>query len=330
MKNLRHILVVALLFSLFACQKENSSQVTLSSEEILIEQLKAYPQLDQFRAALEACEVQVEQGYHDLTILAPANQELLDLLTAFEVSSFEDLKQTIGKDYYQAWLASHFLPSAAKIENLRTSYVPSLARNAQGLNIHHYLIREKSIVEIDGVRLEFLQQDLNINAGYLHIVKQVQRPATLSRLVKTNDQSFTILQRALQGPARSIAAILNNDSEEYTFFAPDDDAFDRYFLSKNCSDLNDYVAQEGKQALVDLLKGHILKSSFQLQDLDGLSKESLLEGSYINFRLENGNVELQRTSATAMGPFPSSIIQQGNINGFNGSLHLLDEVLNLP
>lgn len=330
MKDMRFILLLGLFFLALSCQKENVVEDTLTSEEILIEQLKAFPQLDLFRSAIEACDVQVEQGYQDLSIMAPSNAVLNDLLTDFEVASFGELKQLIGPKYYRAWLASHFLPTAAKIENFRTSYVPSLALNNQAHAIHHYLEREKSIVEIDGQRLNFVQKDIHIAAGYLHIINNNIRPATLARLVKTNDQRFTILQRALQGPASSVSVILNNDSEDLSFFAPTDQAFDRFFQDNGCSDLNDFVSKKGAKALVDLLKAHILKNSYQLHELDGLSKESLLKGSYINFQLVNGNIELIRQSATAMGPFPKSAVLTGDINGFNGSLHILNEVLNLP
>lgn len=327
---MRKLIVICLAFIVLSCAKESDPQVTLSPELILLEELKAYPQLDQFRAAMEACDIEMGDAQQSLTILAPSNEELSSFLTEMDVADFPALKTCMGKKHYQAWLAAHFLPGAAKIENLHTSYIPSLAQNNGTNAIHHHLMREKSLVEINGQRLSFKVKDLAIQKGYLHLIDNNLRPATIYKLIASNDQRFTTLQRAMQGPAKSIASLLNSDGKHYTFFAPDDQAFDEFFQSQACADLTEFVEKKGAKALVDLLKAHIIPQPYQLQELDGLTIESLLSGSHIRFQLDRGNIELNRYSATAMGPFPSATVESGNINAFNGSLHILNEVLKVP
>lgn len=326
---MRKLVYIALSILALSCNKETEPQFTASSEEILVEQLKAFPQLDRFREAMEACEVKMNANYQNLSIFAPSNEELNRLLNEFEVADFTSMKSQMGTKYYRAWLASHFVPSAAKVENLRTSYIPTLAMNAEQKAIHHHFVREKSIVEINGQRLSILSKDHSLAAGYVHIINNSLRPATLFKLVNSNDHNFSILQQALQGPAKSIASQLNSDSDNLTFFAPNDYAFEQYFRDKNCSDLNDYLQKYGANQLVELLKGHIIKTAYDLQDLDGTRIETLLNGSFMDFQVINGNIEIKRTGNLAMGPFPKATIHSGNIYGFNGSLHLLNEVLKL-
>lgn len=326
---MRRILYIGLCLLALSCSKDSNPQINVSSEVLLVEQLKAFPQLDRFREAVQACEINMGESFNDLSIFAPTNAEMNRLLAEFEVNDFESLKSQMGKKFYRAWLASHFLPSAAKVENLRTSYVATLAINGHGNAIHHHLVREKSIVEINGQRLNIQSKDHGIDAGYLHIINGSLKPATLFKHVNSNNHSFSILQRALQGPANSVASLLNRDSESYTLFAPNDQAFDHFFREENCSDLSDFVAKKGKKALIDLLRAHIVQGAYDLNQLDGVSHESLLKGSFIQFQLKNGNIELKRSSATAMGPFPKASVYSGNVYGFNGTLHTLNNVLKL-
>ena len=111
--------------------------------------------------------------------------------------------------------------------------------------------------------------------------------------------------------ASGITGFLNN-GDLYTFFAPSDTAFQK--LPEGT--INDLLKPENKPRLVQLLRNHIVAGKLNFKDLQNGDKLKTLDGD-----------ELLVTETWGRTSINNSVIQNGNIEASNGTLHSLDKVL---
>ena len=304
---------------LLSCSSEDDRDIYQSPQN-LIEQIKAIDDISRFSEALELCESDLSQSYPSITVLAPTNQALDAYLSDIGLQSFEELKALLGADRYQAWLGSHFLPQALKWEHMQIAYVPTLAHNPRGQNIHSFTYREKSQIWINNQNLSWQEKNLEITAGFLHKIDQILPPATLNTHIKSNLLNFSILHRALARTPNNLAVMLNQDDKLFTLFAPTDQAFDRYFQTLGVSDLTGYLETYGAEQLESLLKKHIVPGSHNTEDLNNQSFNTLLTNQSLAIRVYNG-------VRFVISEQDSSAINLQNITAYNGKLNILNEVL---
>lgn len=261
----------------------------------------------------------------EFTLLMPSEEALQNFLDDLGAQNFEELKEKIGSDYFKAWFASHILPQAAKIENLHTAFIPTMAHNSAQQPIYIYWQREKSVVKINGQWINLQSRDQELNAGMMHQIEQVLNPSTLSKLVRAHSENFSILERALR--MTNLSSTLNNDRKRYTLLAPSDQAFDLYFQDLNCGDLDGYLSKYGSAQLKELLEAHLIRGSHKLSTLSGSQRQSLSPNHSLFFVLDNGNITVKRSANDITN---SAQVLITDISGFNGSLNIINEVLKLP
>lgn len=319
---MRKLVTLCSLLIVFACSKEEKpaqEQVSLS----LNEQIAQINDAAKFSEALDCSDLNLDG--QALTFLVPSDAALDEFLTELELSDFEAMKSAIGKDYYNAWIGSHIFPQAAKLENLHSAFVPSIATNNKGLPVYQHLWREKSLLRINGQQVDILQKDVNINSSYLHLTDKVQRPSTLTKLIRAHSSTFSILDRALQ--ICNLSPMLNSDQASYTIFAPNDDAFDRFFQHMEVGDLDGYVAEYGLSDLSEIIRAHIISGTHQVQALSGNTVQSQMQNAGLQISLRNGNLMVSRSNANYQ---KEAQVLLTDITAFNGSLNIIDEVLKLP
>ncbi len=319
---MRRLALLCTLSLVFACSKNDQVDQHQSSLS-LDEQVSAISGAKLFGKALAEADLDLEG--QSLTILAPTDASLELFLNDWEVSNFTELKSLIGDTYYNAWLGSHIIPEAAKLENLHSAFVPTLAENSNNRSVNMHFWRSKSLVRINGHMLNMPVKDQVLSQGYLHQIDEVLRPATLNVLVSAHRSEFSILNRALQ--VCNLAPLLNNDQNQYTLLAPNDAAFDRYFQSMGCGDLDGYLADHGVAALTDLIKAHLINGAHNLSNLSGRSLSSQLASANLSVELLGGNLIVSR-NASAYASQAQVLVT--DITAFNGSLNIINEVLKLP
>lgn len=319
---MRKLALLCTLTLVFACSK-NDQVDQHESPLSLNEQVSAISGAKLFGDAM--AQADLDLSGQSLTILAPTDASLQDFLADWEVEDFSALKSLIGNSYYNAWIGSHIIPEAAKLENLHSAFVPTLAQNSSNRSVNMHFWRSKSVVRINGHWLNIPGKDRVLSQGYLHQIDEVLRPATLNALVSAHSSEFSILNRALQ--VCNMAPLLNNDQNQYTLLAPNDAAFDRYFQSMGCGDLDGYLADHGVAALTDLIKAHLINGAHSLSNLSGRNLSSQLASANLSVELIGGNLIISR-NANAYASQAQVLVT--DITAFNGSLNIINEVLKLP
>jgi uncharacterized surface protein with fasciclin (FAS1) repeats len=321
---MRKIVLLILFISILACKKDSDNLTSNTSVLIVEEQLELYPSISLFKDAITACEDTLNLSFNNITIYAPTNGVLSQFLQDAGAANFTELKAMIGTDFYRAWLGSHFFPSALKLEQMPSAYIPTLANNPSGQRIHSYSFREKSILAINGQYLNIVDRDIEIPSGILHIINQKMQVPTISKLINANGQNFSILKRALQITSNSLASLLNREDQLFTIFAPNDAAFDSYFQDLGCSDLNGFIELFGNDGLEDLLSLHISRGTYDIANQNGQNLKSLYMNEDLQISLNAGNLKVSNSNNSE-----ANIIQT-DITAFNGRIQLIDAVLNLP
>jgi uncharacterized surface protein with fasciclin (FAS1) repeats len=125
----------------------------------------------------------------------------------------------------------------------------------------------------------------------------------------SKELNMTTLYRGIL--ASGITGFLNN-GDLYTFFAPSDTAFRK--LPEGI--INDLLKPENKPRLVQLLRNHIVAGKLNFKDLQNGDKLKTLDGD-----------ELLVTENWGKTSINNSVIQNGDIEASNGTLHSLDKVL---
>ncbi len=321
---MRKIAILLLCLTFIACEKDNESPSMQPYTLSLEQQLEAYPSLSLFTEALANCEDTLNESANEITLFAPTNAVLNQFLSDANVSNFKELKDAIGTEFYRAWMGSHFFPSALKLEQMQTAYIPSLAYNSLGQQIHTYSQREKNILALNGQYVNLVEHDLNIPAGILHITNQKIQVPTITKLISANANSFSILKRALQISDNSLASMLNREDQMFTIFAPNDAAFDQFFLDLDCGNLDGFIEIFGTTALENLLKQHISRGSLNISSFNGQIINTLLPGESLSISLLEGNLQVSN------GGQSEARIVHTDITAFNGRIQLIDQVLKLP
>jgi uncharacterized surface protein with fasciclin (FAS1) repeats len=319
---MRKLVILCSLLIVFACSKEeepNQEQLDLS----LTEQIAKLNGAQLFAEAIACSDFDLEG--HQLTFLVPNDAALNDFLAELELADFAAMKEQIGQEYYNAWIGSHIIPQAAKFENIHSAFVPTLAQNAKGYTVFQHVWRDKSLLRVNGQMVGIIQKDVDLGDSYLHLTDKVQRPSTLMKLIRAHSGSFSILDRALQ--VCNMTPLLNSDQARHTIFAPNDDAFDRYFQSMGVGDLDGYLREYGVSELTNLISAHMISGTHQIQAINGTVLQSQLQTAGLQISLNNGNLMLSRTNASYQ---KEAQVLLTDITAFNGSLNIIDEVLNLP
>lgn len=314
------LLCIPIIFMACSKDEEPAQEITRLS---LPEQVEQSTSNTLFAEALACADYDLSQ--EQLTLFVPSEKALTAFLNDVGATSFESFKNQIGSAYYKAWIGAHLLPESARLENLHTAFIPSKGSNSEGQPIYMHLWRNKSVIRLNGQWIDILERDKSISNGIIHEIDQVLNPATLTKLVRAHQQSFSILERALR--ITNLAPILNNDQKKFTLLAPNDQAFDQYFQDKECGDLDGFIAEYGIAELKRLIEGHMLNGAHYVNDLKGSSLNSNASNAGLSIYLDNGLLRVQRTGVNGG---KSAHILINDISCFNGSLNIIDEVLKLP
>lgn len=153
--------------------------------------------------------------------------------------------------------------------------------------------------------------DVEASNGVIHIVDEVLLPAeeTIADIAAANTD-FTTLVGVLD--AAGLLPTVSGDGP-FTVFAPTNAAFDA--LPEE--DL-DYIVND-MDILVDVLTYHVLGARVFSTDVVGLTSATALNGDDITISVDGSTVMLNSATVTAT-----------DIQGSNGIIHIIDEVLLPP
>lgn len=173
----------------------------------------------------------------------------------------------------------------------------------------------------------------NIQAinGIIHGLDRVLLPqgiyqnilsATLNLKDRSENRGYTSFLAAAE--KAGLTSFLEDEDEEFTVFAPNNEAFDALFsLITNFDSLEDFETEEEIEALRALLTYHIHEGSIMSSQLTDGGTIPTIHGDVITADLTGENARLRPSYSEAL----PSVISTPNIGATNGVIHGINRVL---
>jgi transforming growth factor-beta-induced protein len=244
--------------------------------------------------------IDVLVGHQDFTILAPTDQAFRNLPQAdiealLRYENRAKLREILTYHVIKGRVSSEDLAGKSSATTVNGSKV-TIASNKKGLAINEATV---------------LQADIRCTNGVIHVIDRVLTPPTPDILTTAERAgSFSTLLTAIK--AAGLVDALQADGP-FTVFAPTDEAFAK--LPKET--LRKLLDPHNKQALVDVLKLHVVSNDYEASDLAELKTvPTLLEGK--SLAIAGKGAKLRVTGVNVL---------KANIKAGNGIIHVVDEVL---
>jgi len=236
----------------------------------------------------------------EFTVFAPTNDAFAAFLTDIG-ASLDDLT----KEDLTPILTYHAVGAKALSSSLETGYINTLYSALEGYPV-------SMLVEVgDGVTLNgdisVSSPDVEVSNGVIHVIDGVLTP-TSAVDIAINNGNFSILVEAVV--KAGLAETLSGPGP-FTIFAPTNDAFEALFDAlEGVNGIEDLSAE----ALIPILQYHVVSGNVLSTDLSDGPVPTL-----------NGDITFALGSAVTING--SSEVIATDIQGTNGVIHVIDEVL---
>jgi len=235
------------------------------------------------------------------TVFAPPNSAFSGLAT--DTFTGDDGSQTLAADI----ISYHAIPGAVTAENVPNSDVSSV----EGTNLTLRQFADGSVT-VNGVPVT--TTDIQARNGIIHLIDGVLLGSLNIAQRATVEPSLSTLAAAVGAADASVANTLTDEGNEYTVFAPTNDAF-------SALDVEDIT---GDQDLVtDLLLNHVVSGSVASGDITNGQEVPSLE------QAADGDSDRLTFTVTSDGSVSVNGIpvSTADIQTVNGVVHVIDGVL---
>jgi len=291
------LLIATTLFT--ACSDEEEAPVIVSNNIV-----EVADEAGNFSILLEAAQKAGLANFlateDDLTVFAPTDAAFTALLSELGLSSLDDIPVA---DLAQI-LSYHVIGTEVMSADVSTGYVPTLA-SFDGSSISMYVVAGDDVT-ING-DVSVTTADVEADNGVIHVVDKVILPPTVVNIALANENFTTLVQAVVK--AGLVDAL--SSAGPFTIFAPTNDAFDALFDQLGISGVDDLTAEQ----LVPILTYHVVPGNIVSNELANGEVSTLNEGSSLTVDL-TGGVMINESKVIA-----------ANIQGTNGVIHVIDQVL---
>lgn len=250
------------------------------------------------------------QGDGPFTVFAPNNAAFDSLLAQNGWASLSE----IPAETLEAVLKYHVVSGEVKSTDLAEGYVATLSEGPNGsgvvlsvTNDGGFKFNEASPVEVD----------VEASNGVVHVIDKVMMPTNMVDIATANPNLSTLVEAlSVTGLTTDFLAALA-DSDNYTVFAPTNDAFVALLgTNTDWNGLDDIPVS----LLNDVLSYHIVSGNVRSGDLQAGSEPTLLAGVDLTINLDNG-------AAVETINGQSVPVAIADIQATNGVYHVIEEVL---
>lgn len=299
----------------------------------ILDHANANPDFSLFAEAIEIAELSEALSVTDpenedfpYTVFAPTNAAFENLLSqvngAFGWSSLEE----IPVEVLQQILMLHVVPGENVLSGAVAGTEPETLEGST-LTIDG----ESVISDYSYTGTNFLFTDVQAINGVIHAIDKVLLTdavfqdildSTLNLKERSEDRGFTSFLAAVE--KAGLTSLLEDEDEEYTLFAPNNEAFEALFeLINNFESLDDFESEEEIEALRQLLTYHIHEGSVMSSQLVNDDMISTVNGDEIRVDLTGTNARLRPSFEHGL---PATITTP-NIGATNGIIHGINRVL---
>lgn len=313
MKTINHLLKLSLVsvfcLGVISCSEDDGGgNVIIVESTTIVDLAVATPDLSNLVAALErASLVSALEADGPFTVFAPTNAAFSDFLAANNFASLEDVPVDLLTDV----LLNHVVSGENFASSLSSGYASSLSTAGAGGNNLSLYIDTSSGVVVNGTST-VTAADIDASNGVIHIIDAViGLPDIVDHAV--SNPNLTELVGALTANGNTtFTTLLSDDNEEFTVFAPVNDAF-ASFTNPNNNELDNILSNHvivGTAAFSAGLSTSYVSTAAANVDGDAISL-------YIN---TEGGVTLNGSSTVAAA----------DIVATNGVIHAVDAVIDIP
>lgn len=237
------------------------------------------------------------------TFFAPSNDALRIFMDLQGVSEIENL----DKDILQNILLYHLIWGASLEEDLITDYVETWSTNSPDESYVSMYINASANVVLNKTS-DIILNNIEAENGVLHIIDEVLNLPTIENVISDNEE-FSVLLSVIK---RLDLDEKMRSNQVLTFFAPNNEAFERFLVALAVEDL----AEIPDDTLEDIMLYHFIESNIKMDDFETGSFQTLNKNNNINVEIGpdiriNNHVTLTDT----------------DIQSVNGVVHMIDEVL---
>jgi len=242
------------------------------------------------------------QGTGPFTVFAPTNEAFADLLADLGVSSLDDL----SAEALTPILLYHVVSGKVLSTDLTNGYVNTLSAGPEQTAISLQVNADEVILNGSS---EITSADILATNGVIHVIDKVLLPPTVVNLAINNPQ-FSILVEAV---VKAELATTLSGAGPFTVFAPTNAAFEELFTALGVSGIADLT----KEQLVPILLYHVVSGNVLSSELSSGNVATL-----------NGDIAVNLGASVTING--SSVVVLTDVQGSNGVVHVIDEVLLPP
>ncbi len=254
------------------------------------------------------------------TVFAPNDQAFQVLLSQGNYANLDAVIADIGNDGLRNLLLYHVLQAEVRSNQVTSDYATTAATNADGDRLSLFTQASGGVTINDVATVQ--DADIEASNGVIHEIDFVLSPLNVAELISVNSETYSSLLAALSVADGDLTALLSSESNTYTVFAPDNEAFDALLQATGSADLNALVTTlGGTNVLASVLLYHVVKGNVRAEDLQD---NMMVETSFPN---NSFTVNLGSEVTITDGQGGTSTVTQTNIQGTNGVVHRISAVL---
>ncbi len=319
MKNFLRFTKVALialtLVGLFSCadDDDNGNIIDNSDSNTIADFVSNNDDYSSLLAALQQTGLDATlAGSGSFTVFAPNN-------VAFDAFLGGTALADVDNAVLSQILLNHVLNISVTSDQLTTGYVKNLATEAStGANIDLYVDTTAGVV-LNG-QSTVTTADIATDNGTIHAVDTVIALPTIVTFATTNPALSSLVSALTDEGNTTFTSLLSDTEQDFTVFAPTNDAFDTFLDGATLDDVdNDVLAQ--------VLSNHVVPGAVALS--------AALSNSYVNTAATfNGDstaplsLYVNTDDGVTLNGISNVVI--ADIVASNGVVHVVDAVIGLP
>ncbi|MGQ1783567.1 MULTISPECIES: fasciclin domain-containing protein [unclassified Saccharicrinis] len=244
-------------------------------------------------------------GSTEYTVFAPTNTAFQALLNNLGATSLND----ISTDDLTEILLYHVVSGSNASSSLSSGYYASMSEKEDGYYYSIYFNKEDLMVNGSA---KVTQADVMADNGVIHIIDKVILPPSITDHAIANPALSNLTAAVVKA---ELAGTLDDDDNNFTVFAPTDDAFAMLFqdLSATLDDLD-------KEALTPILLYHVIDDFVPAAQVTSGYVNALAMGqeNYLSMNIEVSNSAVMVNGATVV---------LTDVVATNGIVHVIDKVI---
>jgi transforming growth factor-beta-induced protein len=290
------------MFVFASCENEDD-KAPLEEMKSIVEIASSDNNFSTLVAALtKANLVSALQANGPFTVFAPTNEAFADLLADLGVSSLDDL----SAEALTPILLYHVVSGKVLSTDLTNGYVNTLSSGPEQTAISLQVNADEVILNGSS---EVTSADILASNGVIHVIDKVLLPPTVVNLALNNPQFSILVEAVLKA---ELAGTLSG-AGPFTVFAPTNAAFEELFAALGVSGIADLT----KEQLVPILLYHVVSGNVLSSELSTGNVSTL-----------NGDIAVNLGASVTING--SSMVVLTDVQGSNGVVHVIDEVLLPP